>query len=159
VDLNIDATGLVVYGYRYQFAKKGYFPNKRGRKGYQLSLGTTNCEYSQILSLILDPGNIPLNMRLWDTIYEVAEVLGYLEKIGVIRASAIYGIGLDIAELLKQNFSFFIKGRSPLTTKRILKELNSSYDDWKQVNETTWVFDAKYITIQNCPYPVRTVII
>jgi len=48
VDLNVDATGLTVYGDRYQFAKKGYFPKKRGRKGYQLSLGTTNCQYCQL---------------------------------------------------------------------------------------------------------------
>jgi len=69
VDLNVDVTGLVVYGDKYQFAKKGYFPKQRGKEGYQLSLGTTNSEYSQILSLILDPGNISLSVRLWDTVY------------------------------------------------------------------------------------------
>ncbi len=37
-------------------------------------------------------------MRLWDTIYEATEVLGSLEKIGIIRADAIYRIGLDILE-------------------------------------------------------------
>ncbi len=158
VDLNVDATGLVVYGNKYQFARKGYFPKKRGRKGYQLSLGTTNSEYSQILSLILDPGNISLAARLWDTIYEVAEVLGSLERIGVIRADAIYGIGPDIALLLRHNLSFFVKGNSSSTAKRILRELAPSYDDWRRVDETTWVFDVKYLTIKRCPYPVRTVL-
>jgi len=158
VDLNIDATGLIVYGDTYQFARKGYFPHQRGKRGYQLSLGTTNSEYSQILSLILDPGNIPLNMRLWDTIYEVAEVLGSLERIGIIRGDAIYGIGLDIAELIEHNLSFLIKGKDPRTAQRILRKLNPSYDDWKRVDATTWAFDAKYVTIRNCPYPVRTVI-
>lgn len=158
VDLNVDVTGLIVRGKRYQFAQKGYFPHQRGKKGYQLSLGTTNCEYSQILSLILDPGNIPLNMRLWDTIYEVAEVLGSLERIGIIRADAIYGIGLDIAELIEHNLSFLLKGKNPRTAQRIIRELNPSYDDWERVDATTWAFDAKYITIRNCPYPVRTVI-
>ncbi|MEA1963657.1 MAG: transposase [Candidatus Aerophobetes bacterium] len=158
VDLNVDATGLVVYGDKYQFAKKGYFPKKRGREGYQLSLGTTNCECSQVLSLILDPGDIALNMRLWDTIYEVAEVLGSLERIGIIRADAIYGTGADIAELIEQSLSFLIKGRNPLTAKKILKEANPSYDDWRRVDETTWAFDVNYVSITNCPYPVRTVI-
>ncbi|MEA3485889.1 MAG: transposase [Candidatus Aerophobetes bacterium] len=158
VDLNVDATGLIVYGDKYQFARKGYFPHQRGKEGYQLSLGTTNCEYSQILSLILDPGNIPLNMRLWDTIYEVAEVLGSLNRIGIIRADAIYGIGLDIAQLIQYNLSFLIKGKDPRTAQRILRRLNPSYEDWKRVDETTWAFDAKYIKIRNCPYPVRTVI-
>jgi len=159
VDLNVDATGLVVYGDKYQFAKKGYFPHQRGKEGYQLSLGTTNSEYSQILSLILDPGNMSLNTRLWDTIYEVAEVLGSLERIGIIRADAIYGTGPDITGLIEQNLSFLIKGKDPRTAKRILKRLNPSYDDWKPVDETTWAFDAKYVTITNCPYPVRTVLI
>lgn len=159
VDLNVDATGLVVYGNNYQFARKGYFPKKRGRKGYQLSLGTTNSEYSQILSLILDPGNISLAARLWDTIYEVAEVLGSLERIGVIRADAIYGIGPDIALLIGHNLFFFVKGNSCFTAKRILRELAPSYGDWRRVDKTTWAFDAKYLTIRRCPYPLRTVLI
>jgi len=158
VDLNVDVTGLIVYGDRYQFAKKGYFAHKRGKEGYQLSLGTTNCEYSQILSLILDPGNISLAGRLWDTIYEVAEVLGSLERIGIVRADAIYGIGPDITELIEQTLSFLIKGKDPRTAKRILRERHPSCDDWKRVDETTRAFDAKYVTITNCPYPVRTVI-
>ena len=159
VDLNVDATGLVVYGNKYQFAKKGYFPKKRGRRGYQLSLGTTNCQYSQILSLILDPGNISLAQRLWDTIYEVAEVLGSLERIGTVRADAIYGIGPDIALLIGHNLSFFVKGNSSSTAKRILRELAPSYDEWRGVDETTWAFDTKYLSIRRCPYPVRTVLI
>jgi len=158
VDLNVDATGLIVYGDSYQFAKKGYFPKKRGRKGYQLSLGTTNSEYSQILSLILDPGNISLAVRLWDTIYEVAEVLGSLERIGTVRADAIYGIGPDIALLLRHNLSFLVKGNSCFTAKRILRELAPSYDDWRRVDETTFAFDARYVPIRRCPYPVRTVL-
>lgn len=159
VDLNVDATGLVVYGNKYQFARKGYFPKKRGRRGYQLSLGTTNCQYSQILSLILDPGNISLAARLWDTIYEVAEVLGSLERIGTVRADAIYGIGPDIALLIEHNLSFLVKGNSSFTAKRILRELAPSCDEWRRVDETTWAFDSKYLSIRRCPYPVRTVLI
>jgi len=158
VDLNVDATGLTVYGDRYQFAEKGYFPRKRGRKGYQLSLGTTNSEYSQILSLILDPGNISLAVRLWDTIYEVAEVLGSLERIETVRTDAICGIGPDIALLLRHNLSFFVKGNSCFTAKRILRELDPSYDDWRRVDETTWAFDAKYVSIRRCLFLVRTVL-
>ena len=158
VDLNVDATGLVVYGDTYQFAQKGYFPHRRGKKGYQLSLGTTNSEYSQILSVILDPGNIPLNLRLWDTIYEVAEVLGSLQRIGIIRADAIYGVGSDIARLIEEKLSFLIKGRNPRTARKILRQFNPSYDDWRRVDETTWAFDVKYTAIKDCPYPVRVVV-
>jgi len=70
VDLNVDVTGLVVYGDRYQFAKKGYFSHERGKEGYQLSLGTTNSEYSQILSLILAqlPHEKGKNKGFWETL-------------------------------------------------------------------------------------------
>lgn len=33
-----------------------------------------------------------------------------------------------------------------------------SYDEWRRVDETTWAFDAKYLSIRRCPYPVRTVL-
>lgn len=138
--------------------KGGYFPKKRGRKGYQLSLGTTNSEYSQMLSLILDPGNISLAARLWDTIYEAAEVLGSLERIGTVRADAIYGIGPDIDLLIRHNLSFLVKGNSCFTAKRILRELAPCYDEWRRVDETTWAFDANYVPIRRCPYPVRTIL-
>jgi len=62
----------------------------------------------------------PLAARLSDTIYEVAEVLGSLERIGTVRADAIYGIGPDIALLIGHNLSFFVKGNSSSTAKRIL---------------------------------------
>jgi len=88
-------------------------------------------------------------------IYEVAEVLGSLERIGTVRADAIYGIGPDIALLIGHNLSFFVKGNSSSTAKRILRELDPSYDEWRRVDETTWAFDAKYLTIRRCPYPVR----
>ena len=108
--------------------------------------------------MILDPGNISLAARLWDTIYEVAEVLGSLERIGTVRADAIYGIGPDIALLIGHNLSFFVKGNSSSTAKRILRELAPSYDEWRRVDETTWAFDTKYLSIRRCPYPVRTVL-
>ena len=79
-------------------------------------------------------------------------------RIGIIRGDAIYGIGLDITELIEHSLSFLLKGKDPRTAKRILRKLNPSYDDWKRVDETTWAFDAKYVKIRNCPYPVRTVI-
>ena len=122
VDVNIDATGLVVYGDKYQFVQKGYFPNKRDKKGYQLSLGTTNCEYGQILSVILDLGNIPLNMRLWDTIYEVAEVLGSLDRIGIIRADAIYRMESDIARLIEENYPFSLRTKILELLKEFLRD-------------------------------------
>ncbi len=102
VDLNIDTTGLVVYG------KKGYFPKRRGKKGYQLSLGTTNCQYSQILSLILDPGNISLAMRLWDTIYQVEVAISFRKRTDIESIIRDDKYGLHIDNLRSKNFSRFL---------------------------------------------------
>ncbi|MGH9340327.1 MAG: hypothetical protein ACRD1R_12260 [Acidobacteriota bacterium] len=33
VPLDIDSTGLMVYGRTYEWARKGYFPRQRGRRG------------------------------------------------------------------------------------------------------------------------------
>jgi hypothetical protein len=51
-----DATGLIVFGDKFQFVQKGYFPKKRGNKGYQLSLGFLLGQYPKITALFLDPG-------------------------------------------------------------------------------------------------------
>jgi len=97
VDIDIDTTGLVVLGDTYEFSEKGYFPNKRGKEGYQLTLCSSSVFPKFILGYILDPGNIPPGARLWDIIYQVGDVLGDLGRIGIIRADGIHGIGQDIA--------------------------------------------------------------
>jgi len=57
-----------------------------------------------------------------------------------VRADAIYGIGPDIALLIGHNLSFFVKGNSSFTAKRILRELAPSYDEWRRVDKTTWAY-------------------
>lgn len=52
VPLDIDSTGLMVYGRTYEFARKGYFPRQRGRRGYRLSVASS---YSEAGSEILVP--------------------------------------------------------------------------------------------------------
>ncbi|MEW6681182.1 MAG: hypothetical protein AB1297_09250, partial [bacterium] len=157
VNLIIDVSGLVVYGDTYQFAKKGYFPKKRGDKGYQVSIGMITERYPKIVSFFLDPGNIPLDMRLWDTIYQAGEVLGGLEYIGLILGDAIYGTGKHIKEIMEMEFGFVIKGRDPRTAINLSKNLG--YDDYYWINSTTEVAELGEIPLPNCPYPVRTVIL
>lgn len=43
--VDIDQCGLVANGQTYEFARKGYFPHKRGEQGYQVSVG--NCSPKQ----------------------------------------------------------------------------------------------------------------
>ena len=157
VDLNIDSTGLVCYGDTYQFKAKGYFPKQRGKEGYQLSLCSTNEEFPEVLSLILDPGDIHLASRLFDNIYQAAEILGSLERIGRVRIDAIFGSGPNVEALLEQEISFIVKGKDPRTASNLAKHL--VFEDWHWVNSSTEVAEMGKIKITNCKYPVRTILI
>jgi hypothetical protein len=42
VDLDIDSSGLMVYGRTYEGSRKGYFPRQRGRHGYRVTIASTH---------------------------------------------------------------------------------------------------------------------
>ena len=87
VDLDIDSSGLMVYGRTYEGIRKGYFPRQRGRRGYRLTIASTRHPAGpEILSLFLDPANIASAGRFWDCLYQAAEVLGSLDRLGLILA-------------------------------------------------------------------------
>jgi hypothetical protein len=94
VDLDIDSTGLLVYGRTYEGRRKGYFPRQRGRWGYRMTVAATaNPAGPEILALALDPANIGPAGRFWDCLYQAADVLGSFDRLGVIRADASWGTG------------------------------------------------------------------
>jgi hypothetical protein len=157
VDIDIDTTGLVVLGDTYEFSQKGYFPNKRGKEGYQLTIGSSSILPKFILGYILDPGNIPPGARFWDIIYQVGEVLGGLERIGIIRADSIHGVGQDIEGLIEHELSFCIKGKDPRTAERFAYDL--CYEDWYPIDYLTRVSEGWIRKIPNCKYPTRVILI
>jgi hypothetical protein len=119
VDLDIDSTGLMVYGRTFEGIRKGYFPRQRRRRSYRLSLASTRHPAgSEILALFLDPANISPAARFWDRLYQAAEVLGSFDRVGLILADASCGSGPDIAALFDLNLSFIIKGYAPLSPQQ-----------------------------------------
>ncbi len=116
VDLDIDSTGLLVYGRTYEGRRKGYFPRQRGRWGYRMTVAATaNPAGPEILALALDPANIGPAGRFWDCLYQAADVLGSFDRLGVIRADASWGTGADIQELVDLGLTFIVKGFSNRT--------------------------------------------
>jgi len=113
--LIVDATGIVVFGNKFQFAKKRYFPKKIGNKGYQVSLEVLLKDYPKISSLFLDPGNIALDLQLWDTIYQTADILGGLEYISLVIGDAIYGVDKHITDFIEFGIPFLLKGKNSKT--------------------------------------------
>lgn len=74
VVVDIDQCGLVVSGKTYELARKGYFPRKRGEKGYQLSAAYSGA-YEEALQVYLDPGNSHCASRLPDLLRDIDRLL------------------------------------------------------------------------------------
>lgn len=158
VDVDLDSTGLVVYGKTYQGASKGYFPRKRGVRGYRLSFAiASNTPFPEILSIHLDPGNVPPGARFWDGLYQVADLLGTMDRIGLVRADAAIGTGPDIQELTENGISLLVKGYDSRTAGNFAKSL--FYDDWESVDLFTRVADLGKRKISNCDFFIRTVLV
>lgn len=158
VPLDIDSTGLMVYGRTYEFARKGYFPRQRGRRGYRVSVASSYGEAgSEILALFLDPANAAPAGRLWDCLYGAAEVVGSLERIGLVRADAAFGSGADVQELIELGVPFVVKGISDQTAKKFARQVEPTH--WHALDLFTRVAELGPQRITNCRHPVRVVLV
>ncbi len=129
VNFDFDNTGLMVPGRTFEFARKGYFLKHPGAKGYQLSMVYSFGDVpSEILFLPLAPGNYSPAAYFGDAIYQVIEILGSVERIGIIRADAALGTGENIQELIDMGFDFVIKSFHPHTACNFAK--NVSEKQW-----------------------------
>lgn len=122
VDLDIDATGFTVCGATYQGVSKGYFPRQRGEKGYQLGLVSAASSGEALADYFL-PGNLRPEQLMFELIYEAAEMLGSMDKIGLITLDAGFGTVVNISELQANSLQYLTKGRDPRTFHKIAKGL------------------------------------
>jgi len=72
--VDIDQCGLVVSGKTYEWARKGYFPRKRGEHGYQVSAAYIGA-YEEAAQVYLDPGNTHCSHRLPDLLSDLDRLL------------------------------------------------------------------------------------
>lgn len=157
VDLDIDSSGLMVYGRTYEGSRKGYFPRQRGRHGYRVTIASAHSAAGpEILSLFLDPANIPAAGRLWDCLYQAAEVLGSLDRLGLIRGDASFGTGPHIQELLELGPRFIIKGVCNKTALNFAARVEP--DQWQPLDLFTRVCELGPQRISHCRHPVRVVL-
>ena len=158
VDLDIDSSGLRVYGRTYEGTRKGYFPRPRGRRGYRLSLASTRHPAgSEILALCLDPANVAPAGRFWDCLHQAAEVLGSLDRRGLILADAACGAGAQIEGLLDLGLAFIVKGISDKTALKFAAQVEPS--QWESLDLFTRLCDLGPRQISKCRYPVRVVLV
>lgn len=132
--IDIDQCGLVANGKSYEFARKGYFPRKRGEQGYQTSLAYIGA-YDEVLQCYLDAGNVNCRDRLPDLLRDIDMQLGQ-DNPGVTlirRLDAGYD-SLDNRQLLaNQSGSFIMKGGRSDTAARLAQAI--PLQDWLPVAE------------------------
>lgn len=154
VDVDLDTTGLTVTGSQYELARKGYFPRRRGKRGYQLNVAMAS-ETSETLALSLDPGNVPPGERFVDMLYAVMEVVGP-ERMGMIRADAAHGSIENLILLLDLGLDFTIKGHNPRTAKNLAQEIPACR--WETVDAGAQAAEAVPLFLEGYD-PVRTVVV
>jgi len=158
VDLDIDSTGLMVYGRHYEGSRKGYFPRQRGRRGYRLTVATTRHPAgSEILALFFDPANVAANGRFWDCLYQAAEVLGSIDRLGLLLADAAAGSGPDVEHLIEFGPSFIVKGISDKTALQFATRVGPT--QWQPLDLFTRLCELGPQRISRCQHPVRVVLV
>jgi len=166
VDLDLDSTGLMIYGRHYEGSQKGYFPRQRGRRGYRLTIASTRHPAgSEILSVCFDPANVAANGRFWDCLYQATEVLGSLDRIGLILADAACGSGPDVPELLEWGPAFMVQGISDKTAIKFAAQVEPA--QWEPLDPRKRVRNRMFTRIcelgpqhiTQCAHPVRVVLV
>src|SRR6266852_9123953 len=132
--VDIDQCGLVVNGKTYEFARKGYFPRKRGEIGYQLSAAYIGA-YQEALQVYLEPGNSHCKSRLRDHLADIERLLLRDNPTLVVirRLDAGYD-SADNRRMLTTLPGFFIlKGADSKLPKRLAQAVR--LQDWLPVEE------------------------
>jgi len=132
--VDIDQCGLVVNGKTYQWARKGYFPRKRGEIGYQLSAAYIGA-YQEALQVYLEPGNSHCKSRLSDLLADIERLL--LTGNPALQVIRRLDAGYDSADnrrMLDGLPGFFIlKGADSKLAKRLAQ--NIPLQNWLPVAE------------------------
>ena len=154
--VDIDPTGLVANGKHYQFAECGYFANHKGAQGYQLTM--VSC-CGEVLTFLLDPGNVRPTCRFGELMYEIAETMGSFEAL-FIRGDRQFGSGANVTFLVEHHCGFLLKGYDNRTARNLARRLRSQLQSrWVPVetdkDSLVQVADAGMQNIPNCPYPVH----
>ena len=133
--VDVDQTGLLANGKKFECAAKGYFPRKRGKQGYQLSAafcGSTG----ETVTMYLDPGNTNSIKRLKNMLEDIS--VKYNEAIAndclILRADSGYGSDDGIEMLKATRAKFVVKGYSSQRAKNLAA--NVKMDVWEEIDES-----------------------
>jgi len=138
--VDIDQSGLIAGGKTYELANKGYFPRRRGMKGYQLSAAFAG-QTGQALSFYLDPGNTHCNDRFADLVADVAACFKDYRQDLIIRADSGYGTAENIETMQSLGMRFIVKGCSSRQARNLAAQVKS--EQWLEINRQVQVAELK----------------
>ena len=126
--VDIDQCGLVANGQPYEFPRKGYFPRKRGDKGYQLSLAYSGA-YEEAVALYLDPGNVHCTGRLHALRRATDRLFGPEETVVELlrRLDAGYDSAANRVLLMGLPGYVLLKGAQPDVAERLAQRIPLSH--------------------------------
>lgn len=134
VVIDVDQSGLLANGKKFECAAKGYFPRKRGKQGYQMSAvfcGSTG----ETVTMYLDPGNTNSIKRLKDMLGDIS--IKYSEAITnnrlILRADSGYGSDDGVEMLKATKARFVVKGYSSQRAKNLATKVKRY--EWEEIDE------------------------
>ena len=131
---DIDQSGLIANGKKYELASKGYFCKKKNQRGYQLSAAFCGGENSETLSVYLDPENSHCSTRFDDLLHDVLVKLKDVvkERRLILRIDSGYGSDENIQKI-RYKVLFVAKAYSTVRASNIAKSIRK--EDWEEIDD------------------------
>jgi hypothetical protein len=146
--VDIDQRGLIVRGKQFELAERGWFGQKPGRRGYQLSLCYAGGGVGEVVDEFFDPGATPALRRVPDFLASVARLcaaLGLEPAQVLIRCDAGYGTPAIITQIQAYGFQFLLKTISHERARVLLEGVGPEavFDRVKETSEgaARWMTD------------------
>lgn len=135
--VDIDQCGLIANGKTYELSRKGYFPHRRGERGYQMSFGACDAwlgSSAATLGLRLDSGNTHCSVHFREMV-ELSEARCYTSGVRrkmVFRVDGGYGTQPQIRWMVSTERLFVAKAATTRPRKWAAKVMPQ---DWQRVDE------------------------
>lgn len=131
--VDIDQCGLIANGKTYELSRKGYFPHRRGERGYQMSAAWLGSSHAT-LGLRLDPGNTHCSVHFREMV-ELSEARCHTSGVRrkmVFRVDGGYGTQPQIRWMVAAERLFVAKAATTRPQKWAAKVKPL---DWQRVDE------------------------
>jgi Transposase DDE domain len=144
--VDIDQCGLIANGKTYELSRKGYFPHRRGERGYQMGAAWLGGSHGSqgggiTMGLHLDPGNVHCAVRFRELVQMSDErcLRSSTRRSVVYRVDGGYGTQPQIRWMVATNHLFIAKGATTRPRKWADKVAR---EQWQRVDGSVRVAEV-----------------